>query len=243
MRPTTGLSSSTSRAPDVAADCRPGFCIELAQRLRVVSAFARGQLVRRWRLDYDEANGVSLLSAVTQYGSDGVSSLPAVRFWYSPFAAKGQTRAVQSAPAYLPGPGSSGNDELVDIDGDGFPDLLHAETGSHWYYLNQGGLRFGPRVDMPWSPSVALGSSGVEVADLDGDGLPDLVAKSGTTPSGFRYFPNHPSQGAGQWQESVTFTNSPGFGFEDPNVKLLDCDHDKLVPIYSTRRPARTGTT
>ena len=33
-----------------------------------------------------------------------------------------------------PGP-AAGTDELVDVDGDGFPDLLHAETGAHGYQL------------------------------------------------------------------------------------------------------------
>jgi len=77
-----------------------------------------------------------------------------------------------------PGP-AAGTDELVDVDGAGFPDLLHAETGAHGYQLNQGGLCFDPRLAMPWSPSLALSANGVEVADLDGDGLPDLVARSG----------------------------------------------------------------
>ncbi len=218
--------------PDPTTDCRPRFCVQTAQRLRAVSMLALGQLVRRYRLAYDDASGLSLLHAVTQTGSDDATALPPIRFWYSAFAGTGQVRAMQSVPAGVPGPGAgSANDELVDLDGDGFPDLLHAETGSHWYQLNQGGLRFGDRVDMPSSPSFSLGASGVEIADLDGDGLPDLVAKTGTNTASFRYFPN---PGTGRWGSSVVFTNSPPFGFEDPSVRLLDFDHDKLVDVIQS---------
>jgi RHS repeat-associated protein len=215
--------------PDPIQDGRPGFLVKTTQRLRVISAHARGQLVRRYRFDYQETNdqnGLSLLSAVTEYGSDGATALPPVRFWYSAFEPeKARPVAMQQIPqSSIPSLEQDGNGELVDIDGDGFPDLLHAETGRHWYYLNEGGLRFGPRVDMPWSPAVALSTSGVEIADLDGDGLPDLVAKSGGT--AFRYFPNH---GDGQWQPSRAFTNNPSFGFEDANVRMGDFDGDKLV--------------
>jgi len=228
--------------PDVVTDCRPRFCVETGRRLRVISAYSRGQLVRRYRLDYQEGNGLSLLSAVTQYGSDGTTALPPVRFWYSAFSPEGaRPFEMQSVPGRIPGP-AAGNDELVDIDGDGFPDLLHAETGAHWYHLNQGGLRFGEQRELYLagtcergacaSPSYELRDTGVEVADLDGDGLPDLVARVGTD---FRYFPNH---GDGRWQPSVglRFTKSTdsGFAFEDANIRLLDFDGDKLVDAVRT---------
>jgi hypothetical protein len=157
--------------PDPIQDGRAGFLVTSAQRLRQISAYGRGQLVRRYRLDYQEQNGLSLLAAVTEYGSDDVTALPQVRFWYSGFApSAARPFAMQAASAFLPSPASGSNDDLVDVDGDGFPDLLHAETGEHWFNLNQGGLRFGPRADMPVSPSVSLSASGVEVADLDATG-------------------------------------------------------------------------
>ena len=216
--------------PDALFDYRARFPVRTGQRLSRVSAYALGQLVRRYELGYDVGNGMSLLSSVTQYGSDGVTSLPPVRFWYSRLDGAGRPVGMGTVPDFIPGPGT-GNDELVDVDGDGYPDLLHAESGEHWYALNQGGERYGPRVDMPWSPSVALSAQGVEVGDFDGDGLPDLLAKLGLTTPEWHVFPN---RGQGRWEGDVVFESNPPFGPEDPNARMLDFDHDKLTDLVRT---------
>ncbi|WP_242343476.1 toxin TcdB middle/N-terminal domain-containing protein [Anaeromyxobacter terrae] len=211
--------------PDPLTDGRARFEIATAQRLRRISAFSGGALVRRWIFAYDVANGISLLSSVSVIGADDRSALPPLRFWYSTLATQPAPVSMTDVPDALPRPGA-GDDELVDVDGDGFPDLLHAESGAHWYALNDGGARFGPRVDMPWSPSVALSTRGVEIGDFNGDGLPDLLARLGLTNPEWHTFP---SAGRGRWEGDVVFTTSPPFGLDDPNVRMLDFDHDKLV--------------
>jgi RHS repeat-associated protein len=220
--------------PDVSTDRRARFPVTTGVRLRRVSAFSQGVLVRRFTLGYDVSSGLSLLSSVTQTGSDDASALPPVTFGYSPFSAGSVAVALPEALDAMPGPGSV-DDEWIDVDGDGLVDMLHAESGSHWYALNLGGAGFGPRNDMPWSPSVALGSAGVEVADLDGDGIPDLVARLGATDSEWHWFKG---TGAGEWGPDTIFLSNPPFKLEDPNVRLLDFDHDKLVDAVQSTADA-----
>lgn len=220
--------------PDVTTDRRARFAVATGVRLRRVSAFSQGALIRRFTLSYDASSGLSLLASVTQTGSDDASSLPPVSFGYAPFAPGSVALALPESLDALPGPGSV-DDEWVDVDGDGLVDMLHAESGSHWYALNLGGAGFGPRTDMPWSPSVALGSAGVEVADLDADGIPDLVARLGLTDSEWHWFKG---TGDGGWAGDSIFLSNPPFKLEDPNVRLLDFDHDKLVDAVQSTADA-----
>jgi RHS repeat-associated protein len=216
--------------PDPLTDYRPRFAVTTAQRLRRISVFGQKRLVRRYVLDYDEATGVSLLASVRQVGTDDRTALPPVRFWYSPFTPQTAARAMTELPPSLPRPGD-GNDELVDVDGDGFVDILHAESGSHWYAANQGGTRFAAPVEMPSAPTVSLSAKGVEVLDHDGDGLPDLVARLGLTNDEWHVFAN---RGRGRWEGEVVLASHPPFGLEEPNVRVLDFDHDKLPDVVQS---------
>ncbi len=213
--------------PDPVVDYKAGFPVTTARRLRAVRMYAQDALVRSYRLDYDAPNGLSLLVGVTETGSDGVTSLPTVTFEYSKIAGARQPFTMQRVPAAIPGPSAS-DDELIDLNGDGYPDALHAALSGHTVAYNEGGLRFATPVSLTSSPSVALSSPGVQVADLDGDGFSDLIAKLGTTVGSFKFFPN---TARGAWGGSVIFTNAPAFAFEDPNVRMLDFDHDGLTDV------------
>jgi RHS repeat-associated protein len=216
--------------PDPLPDYRARFAVTTGLRLFRLRTYVQEALVRQYDLGYDEANGLSLLASVKATGRDGATAFPPVRFWYSRLDGAGTPVAMDATPEALPGPGD-GDDELVDVDGDGCPDLLHAEAGQHWFALNQGGRTFGPRVDMPWSPSVGLSATGVEMGDFDGDGIADLIAKLGTTTPEWHVFPN---RGLGRWEPDQVLTSNPPFGPEDPNARVMDVDHDKLSDLVRT---------
>ncbi|MBF5042068.1 hypothetical protein FGE12_06650 [Aggregicoccus sp. 17bor-14] len=210
--------------PDALTDYRSTFRVTTARRLKSARVFALGQQVRRYELAYRAGTDVSLLESLQMYGDDDRTALPPLRFQYSeaPTSLVG-LQTLAAAPAKLPG--SDADTELSDVDGDGFPDLLTAASGAHAYYRNLGAARFAERQDLPASPSVALGTSGVELADVDGDGLVDLLARTGSTSQAFRYFPN---LGQGRWEPSVVLANNPSFVPEDPQTRWVDLDGDKL---------------
>ncbi|HTI68938.1 MAG TPA: VCBS repeat-containing protein [Candidatus Limnocylindria bacterium] len=69
---------------------------------------------------------------------------------------------------------------VTDLDGDGLPDLLilmaQAREGLYWF-RNLGGGRFSNTPLLQFQP--AFGSTYFELADFNGDGLPDVLATNG----------------------------------------------------------------
>ncbi|HEX8795236.1 MAG TPA: toxin TcdB middle/N-terminal domain-containing protein, partial [Polyangiaceae bacterium] len=199
----------------------------LTKRMTAIEVRHGGALVRRYELTYGQ-DVHSRLASVTLVGRDGSSRLPALSLAYTPQSLKPTTVAMQNAPGRTPG---DPNVEISDLDGDGLPDLLVSLPGQYSSFLNQDGVSWQGEVD--WdpsvSPSMALGETGVQLADLDGDGAIDLVAKSGT--DDFRYFPGATATSFGA---PVQIATVPGFTFEDPDVKLTDLDGDRRIDVIDT---------
>jgi hypothetical protein len=194
--------------PDSHVRFSAGIRQALTKRVKTIEVTHGGQLVRRYELGY--APGVhSRLAAVDLVGNDGTSRMPALSLKYTEpsFATDGQITAMASPPGRSP---SDPNVEIADLDGDGLPDLLVTQAGQFRSYINHDCQSWKPGSD--WvaadSPSVVLGTAGVQLADLDGDGALDLVAKSGV--DSFRYFPGKNATG---FAAPVTIKTVPNFTF------------------------------
>jgi RHS repeat-associated protein len=201
----------------------------LTQRLTAVEVTHGGALVRRYALTY--APGIhSQLASVTLVGRDGTSTLPTLSLAYTQpsLAANGQVVTMQSPPGRTPG---DPNIELTDLDGDSLPDLLVTLPGQYRSYVNHNGVTWDPGVDWDTSqsPSVELSTTGVQLADIDGDGAIDLVIKSGV--SDFRYLPGNT---ATSFRPAVEIATVPDFTFEDPDTRIADMNGDRLVDVILT---------
>ncbi len=221
---------SYSERPDPVTDYRSRARVVTRWRLTGVEMRSQGLRVRAYSLEYGDATSApSLLRRVVQVGADGTSTLPPMSFDYSRFD---QTRVAVQSMANPPPRGVSlvnTNVDLVDIDGDGLPDLFYTPTGSpHRFWLNQGRGAWATTPAEPLlSPRRTLQSNGVLMADMDGDGRSDLFVK-GT--DAFGYFRN---RGALAWDESdwVNAGPAPRFAFEDSRTRLLDLNSDKLIDV------------
>ncbi|HVU01415.1 MAG TPA: FG-GAP-like repeat-containing protein [Polyangiaceae bacterium] len=218
--------------PDTHRRRSSGILETITRRLSSVEVRHGGSLVRRYALGYGQGTHPALVS-VQVVGADGETSLPPARFSYTEPSAvvSSSTLVVMSAP-----PGASlldRNATLADLNGDGRPDLLVAKAGAYRSFENLGGAGWGPSraFGSGGSPSLSLSDVGVQIADVDADGAPDLVVKSGN--DAFRYFPNAGLSSVGS---SVAFRSVAGFSFEDPDVRLADVDGDRRTDVLRTTR-------
>ncbi len=140
---------------------------------------------------------------------------------------------------------------IVDVDGDGKPDIVAANIGSTTISVllntsTAGSVSFAAKVD------ISLGSRTSEdlaLADFDGDGKPDIGFISTNSTSGV-VFRNTSSIG------SVSFVSATGFLFGTPSLKTILCadfDGDGKVDMailsfvsaslaYIFRNTSTTGT-
>jgi RHS repeat-associated protein len=127
-------------------------------------------------------------------------------------------------------PWSEPNLKLIDVTGDGLPDVLLTEDGvfTFWPSLGQAGFAESERVRTPWDeergPAVVLadGTETVFLADMTGDSLSDIVrVRNGEA----CYWPN---QGYGRFGTKVTMDGAPRFAgeasFDPRRVRLADID-------------------
>jgi len=172
-------------------------------------------------------NGVSLLSQVkvTGHDSDKTETLPPLEFRYTSFNPE-QRDFFPLQGADVPARSLANPDlELVDLFGNGLPDLLEM-NGTVRYWRNLGGGRFDmPRFMQDVPAGLALADAGVQFIDANGDGRTDLLVTTAAT-SG--YFP---LSFGGQWDRKSfqRYRQAPSFNLKDPEVKLVDLDGDGVT--------------
>jgi hypothetical protein len=217
---------------------RAGFDIRTLRRCRRVLMFHHfaelggPTLVRSTDFTYhtDADTLASLLTAVTVTGYDKdaagqyrAASMPPVTFTYAEFRPHEQ-RYQSLAAAGNDMPPLALNDPnmtLVDLFGDGLPDVLHSSPGGFRYWRNLGSGRLDRPRSLPQVPAgIALGQPGVGFGDMGGDGQVDLLVHSGPLPGFFE------TTSDGTWQTFKPYEVFPSFDLHDPNVRLVDLTGD-----------------
>ncbi|HYD50764.1 MAG TPA: SpvB/TcaC N-terminal domain-containing protein [Terriglobales bacterium] len=232
---------------DAFSDYRGGFLIRTARRGVSVRMLSRGELVREYRLSYEstasEVYGdggappagvelkTSLLTKVVQFDRNGRNYLPPLRFGYTRLqsAAAPALRQMANAPLALVQRIVSGSADLLDVDGDGLPDVLDTTDAQHVYYPNLGRDRFGAAGIMAVGgepleiTGASLGQNTAVLADMEGDGMSDLLRAPGDVV--------YRNRGDGSWAEGAAFENFPFAGLNGPDLRWMDVNFDKATDV------------
>ena len=212
---------------------RSGFELRTARRCHRILMFhhfaelGAPTLVRSTNLDYDDDpdTGISLLAGVTVAGhrragsSYDTAAMPPVTFEYSRFRPTEQRyQSLRARGDDLPPLGLDDPDmALIDLFGDGLPDVLHGSRDGYRYWRNLGdGWLDRPRSLDGVPAGQGLSDPGVAIGDLAGDGKADLLLLTGALP-GFLE-----ATTTGAWHGFTPFGLRPTFDVDDPNLRLLD---------------------
>jgi RHS repeat-associated protein len=217
---------------------RARFEVRTLRRCRRVLMFhhfaelAGPTLVRSTDFTYqtDPDTRVSLLTAatVTGYARDSEdiyqsARMPPVTFAYTEFRPhEQQYQSVEAQGDNMPSMAlNNPNVALVDLFGDGLPDVLHSGPSGFRYWRNLGGgVLDQPRLLSQIPASVALGQPDVAFGDIDGDGRTDLLLHAGPLPGFYR------TAGNEAWQTFKSYEAFPSFHLKDPKVRLVDLTGD-----------------
>ena len=172
-------------------------------------------------------NGVSLLSQVKVTGIDGArkESLPPVEFTYTNFEPLKRNFFPLNGSDLPAESLASAKLQLVDLFGNGLPDLLEM-NGAVRYWRNLGAGKFAlPRFMKDAPAGLTLADAGVQIIDANGDGRSDLLVTNGALAG---YFP---LRFGGQWdrQSFRRYREAPSFSVQDPEVMLVDLDGDGVT--------------
>ena len=228
------------RPDDPHSEYRSGFEIRTRKRCSRILVYAHAiedQHVRTYDLIYLDQrtkresplplNSVSLLSQVKVTGHDGgkTETLPPLEFSYTSLEPEKRDFVSLKGSGLPPRSLADPDLELVDLFGNGLPDLMEM-NGAVRYWRNLGGGRFDlPRYMQDAPVGLALADAGVQFIDANGEGRTDLLvtngAMSGYFPLGFN----------GQWDRRSfrRYRKAPSFNLEDPEVKLVDLDGDGVT--------------
>lgn len=195
----------------------------------------------------------SRLAKVTQYDRTGENHLPPLRLEYTklytedadlyPFGNfpgeedidlngnglqdKAPIQSMVETPSNLNFLNST--TEFLDVNGDGLPDLYNTKGGIHQYALNMGENRFADWQTMKNAPIIELSNPNVTLADLDGDGLTDLIHKTGSNQ--WKYYRN---RGDGSFAPAVVDERPPAFEITGPDTRFIDINFDNKIDIVRT---------
>jgi RHS repeat-associated protein len=209
-------------------------------------------LNRRYDLSYLNYAGTnshwSLLERVTVVGADGLTALPPASFTYAVCNPPAELSAREQMWGGIDEPTAVMDNEfvdLVDLNADGLPDMLRTELGgAHMAFINRGPVRQSGEWGIQWSAPVEvdpgsgtawnfdLASDRTHLADMDGDGLADLVHKSAD--DAVFYFGNRGRMAWTERREMTVEDSTPPAPFGELDVRTADVDFDKRIDIIQS---------
>lgn len=165
-----------------------------AKRLASIEVYGNGSLARKYVFNYTTSASTnrSLLSSVQEYGSDGITTLPAKTFAWDE-----EKSMSLSLPTYYALEGmwlNAKNHILADFNGDNLTDIFYKYYGddNKRYRLlksnGDGTFYYGlcsftiSDIDVTANPGWVMNPSVITTGDFDGDGAADIIYKS-TTPN------------------------------------------------------------
>lgn len=207
-------------------------------------------LISRYALQYDDTSShISHLTKVTRFGADGINYLPPTSFGYSAYtplsniSAQASTFTSENAPTTVM---DSELVDLIDLNRDGLPDILKTDRfgGNHIVYRNLGTAPQGQSRVVTWAEPAEVASEDglanllhlakdqVSLADMNGDGISDLVHT--TLSQEVSFFSNKGDFGWGA-KQSMNIKDSappPPFGFV--SVRSTDLDFNKQMDVVKS---------
>ncbi len=235
---------------DCFSNYRPGFelrTLRRCNRIMTLHHFNEGELmnaplVKSMNFTYtnDKNTQISMLTQARIFGyrkdpDDNKrylsKSMPPVSFKYSEFNPSEQhyqpvdAKAGDFPPSSLKDPGFA----LMDIHGDGLPDILGTEKGRYQFWQNRGEGQIDQRRSQATFPAgISLEQSNVAVGDVNGNGLPDLIIDHPLI-SGF-----YESTQDGSWDRFKKFESAPSYDIYGENARLVDLTGNGLSDILVT---------
>lgn len=240
--------------PDAFSSFRAGFEVRTLRRCRRILAYHHLRdrdnqlLVKATHLNYrpDPHTLMSSLESIVVAGYRRKprttsrllqKSLPPITFRYNEFQPTEQKfKTIEARGDHLPPAGLQHPEfALVDLFGDGMPDVLHAGNSGYRYWRNLGnGLLDMPQpLAMPGSleyvpAGLSLAQPGIGFGDVDGDGRLELLVQSGPLHGFFESTPE------GAWQTFRAITEPLSVEANDPNLRHIDLTGDGLADLLLT---------
>lgn len=221
--------------PDPISDCKPGFDLQTTQRLQSLTVKAQGSQVRSFNFKYDVSSGLSRLVQVTRFGRDPKKAFP-VEFSmkYSEATFDAAKQKMVNIPTSVGQNFKAGNSDFIDINGDGLPDVVNTSGSTHRFHLNTLSLdtKGKPSThDFPTNRiidnknviSARLSQPSVQLLDVNGDGMTDMV--DAVTQKIYL------NRGNSQWEnQSQTLSNFPDMQ-KNVDMRFFDYNGDKAIDI------------
>lgn len=236
---------------DIATSYATGFAVATAYRLSQITATINGAWVRRYTLNYtDGDNGSrSLLTSVVESGKDTVGnilSLPPTSFSYQTPNHGWQINTAWSIPIPTMNPSIAHPDNgfrIADLNGDGLPDIFRklrigtcADIAGEVYINNGNGWTLDSSWQVPLNTADYCSGqdSGTRIADINGDGLPDLfiyIEYPNIPPYKYVFLNNgHGWTVAPNWQVPIP-TIRYGASYSDFGTRVADVNGDGLPDL------------
>lgn len=227
--------------PDRRLVYEQGNVLEESRRLTDISVYFNNSLVREYSLDYDILNdeySLSGLANITYIGSDGSSILNTIDFEYYE-ALKGYDNTtnkwVVPDDFAFSSKDATGKDlgvRLLDVNNDGFPDLVKGKDGVRNTLINNkvDGWEDQSILDIPTEFDIITSNKdqGIRFSDVNSDGLVDILRGKGSTKKTYINNGTAWNDASTEWILPEEFINDVN---EDLGVRLVDLNGDGKTDI------------
>ncbi|MCB9771318.1 MAG: VCBS repeat-containing protein [Candidatus Omnitrophica bacterium] len=118
--------------------------------------------------------------------------------------------------------------QMGDFNGDGLTDVIIGDLPTYKIWINNGVNGFNAPVNVARTFPYALNYAYMQLADMNGDGLTDIVRTSEDSTLEYYIYTNN---GKNDFNAGFAAVNRPDFGFTNGQVRLMDINSDRQLDV------------